>query len=196
MVKRIRSDVHRIRYLTSCLIENKIFTSINLSGVGITAIEAKTFSGVIQYNSVLHTLNIAHNELGDSGVAEISESLKNNKVLHTLDLSHNGITCKGAKKLVETLQVNKVLKALNISNNIISDDGAVAFLSCSFQKLDISNNNITVDGAAHIAAVIERNRLLTHLNIFQASLTNKSAFHKRILNSLCFNTTLVELILP
>ena len=194
-VKMIRSNAHRIRYITSCLMENTILTSINLSGVGITGIEAKMFSGIIQYNSVLHTLNIAHNELGDSGIAEISESLKKNRVLHTLDLSHNDITCKGAKKLVETLQDNKVLKTLNISNNNIGDD-VVAFLSCILRELNCSYNNITVNGAVHIATAIKGNRWLTYLNLFQASLTNKSLFHKIILNSMYFNSTIVRLILP
>ena len=195
-VKNIRSTAHRIRYITSCLMENKVLTSINLSGIGITGKEAKTFSNVIQYNSVLHTLNIAQNELGDDGMVEISKSLKDNAILHTLDLSHNGITYQGAKKLAEALHGNKVLKSLNISNNKISDDGAVAFLSGSLQKLNFSSNNVTIKGATHIAKAIECNRSLTHLYLFQSSLTNKSTFHKTILNSLHSNNTIVKLILP
>ena len=195
-VKNIRSTVHRIRYITSCLMENKVLNSINLSGIEITGKEAKTFSNVIRCNSVLHTLNIAQNELADDGMAEISKSLKENTILHTLNLSHNGITYQGAKKLAEVLHGNKVLKSLNISNNKIGDDGAVLFLSSSLRELDFSSNNFTIKGAIHIAKAIECNGSLTHLYLFQPSLTNESTFHKTILNSLLSNNTILKLILP
>ena len=195
-VKEIRSAEHRIRYIASCLVKNNLLTAINLSGIGITEIEAKTFSKVIHCNSVLHTLNIAQNELGDDGIAIISESLKENTMLHTLNLSYNDITHAGAKELAGAIQINEVLKNLNISNNNICGEGAVAILNSNLQKLNFSNNNITVKDAACIAKVIEENESLTHLYLFQPSITNKSAFHKTLLDSMHFNNTIIKLTLP
>ena len=197
-VKKIRSTEHRIRIITSCLIENKILSSIHLSGINITASGAKFFAKVILCNTKLSTLNIAQNELSDQGIVVLSENLKENKVLCTLNLSDNYIRCKGAIKLAEALKDNKALKVLNISNNCICDKGAVAILSSNNLKtLNLSDNDITEKGVAIIADVIGRNTSLQHLYLFQRLLKNKPTFHKTILNSIKqFNYTIIKLALP
>ena len=198
-IKEIYSAEHRIRTITSCLVENSILTSINLSGIGITDIEAKTFSNVIRYNSVLRILNIAQNELGDQGVTEMSKSLKENTTLHVLNVSQNCIMYKGAMELARALKDNKILKFLDISNNYICYEGAAAILTKSrnLEKLNLSNNDISVKGAKYIAKAIKRNRNLKHLYLFQPFTTSEPTFHKTILNSVFhFNSTIVKLTLP
>ena len=198
-IKEIHSTKHRIRAITSCLMENNILTSINLSGVGITETEANTFSDVIRCNSVLRILNIAQNELGDQGIAVISKSLKENTTLHALNVFQNCIMSKGAMELAQALKDNKTLKFLDISSNFICDKGVVAILSSAsnLKKLNLSNNKIPVKGAMNIANAIKENRCLKYLYLFQPFTTNEPTFHKTILNSIMhFNNTLVKLTLP
>ncbi|PIA19559.1 RNI-like protein [Coemansia reversa NRRL 1564] len=87
------------------------------------------FSGLVPSNPAmplrpLH-LNLAANNLGDSGVKIIAES---GAVLSSLTLACNFITERGAKMLAEWLPSSR-LTALELSDNYFGDQGILSLLS-------------------------------------------------------------------
>jgi len=72
--------------------------------------------------SVLTTLNLAENFIGDEGAKAIGDYLIEPAcVLHSLTLSNNKITDKGGVPLVQSLEENKSVEILNLDCNDLTD---------------------------------------------------------------------------
>uniref|UniRef100_A0ACB8FJW1 Uncharacterized protein n=1 Tax=Sphaerodactylus townsendi TaxID=933632 RepID=A0ACB8FJW1_9SAUR len=92
------------------------------------------------------------NEIGDEGVAALSDILPRLCSLETLNLSQNKITNVGVEKLAGALPSLPSLKTLSVYNNSIGDAGAENFAKAlpelaSLRELNIQFNKITAAGA-------------------------------------------------
>jgi len=128
---------------------------------------------VILDNSVLTTLNLHHNNIGDIGAAAIAYALKGNTVLTELLLGNNRIGDTGAAAIAELLKVNMALTTLSLPNvnkglstggdpeNQIGDIGASAISTALnsnldvLKVLDLKDNLISDHAAAGIAAELK-----------------------------------------
>ena len=91
---------------------------------------------------------MSKNNIGDSGVHNLSMGLRINNVLTVLDLSENNIGDSGASSISDSLIFNTVLITLNISKNNIGDNGASSLcqalnVNTTLTNLDVSGNNIS-----------------------------------------------------
>ncbi len=75
--------------------------------------------------SLLTTLDLESNQIGDAGAAALSEALKSNATLTKLFLQ-NQVGEAGAAALSEALKINATLTELNLGDNQIGDAGAAA----------------------------------------------------------------------
>ncbi|KAH7055043.1 hypothetical protein BKA57DRAFT_524603 [Linnemannia elongata] len=85
----------------------------------------------VMTNSILTTLILDENSIGDSGAQALSEALKTNSTLTTLNLGCNSIGGNGAQALSEALKSNSTLTTLSLGNNWIGDNGAQALRQLS-----------------------------------------------------------------
>ena len=70
---------------------------------GATALLCKA----LHDNTTIHTLSLAHNDIGSSGASALAEMVTFNKHIMDLDLSWNGIRGSGATDLALDLQSRK-----------------------------------------------------------------------------------------
>ncbi|CAM4888264.1 unnamed protein product [Rotaria socialis] len=162
-----RSDIsgRETQYLTNMLKTNKTLAILNLRGnsiedhgaqrLGITLRRSTVLPGLL---SILTTLFIFCNEIGDQGAEYIANALTtkmgntlirasvffaniqlSQKTLTTLDLSSNKIEDHGAQCLGNALMINTTLIALRIDSNIKTDRGAHYFANA------LSHNTVTHD---------------------------------------------------
>ena len=196
MVKNMADIEYRLTLLSSCLVEDKSIKRLCLSKFGMTIAGANELAKSIQRNTILQSIDISGNCLGDEGMPAISGMLID--TLEEINISKNEISCEGAKILAEKLESNKTLKVLRISENSLRDEGVMAILTSSdcLEKLDVSNTDLTETGGQMISKAIQFNKKMIHLDVFHAGLANKSGFHAPIFNALKYNQTLEVLNLP
>ncbi|KAG9397641.1 Leucine Rich repeat [Carpediemonas membranifera] len=65
----------------------------------------------------LHSLVLDHNNLGDTSVTALAESLVNHPTLHHISLAHNKLGLVAAVALEQALEQYNVLQVLNVSGN-------------------------------------------------------------------------------
>jgi Ran GTPase-activating protein (RanGAP) involved in mRNA processing and transport len=82
----------------------------------------KRFFGALGENRSLLKLNMKNNEIGPEIGEFVANCLKSNTVLETLDLRYNRIGNQGAKAIMKGLNLNKTVTILEISGSNVSDD--------------------------------------------------------------------------
>ena len=196
-----------VKILTNFLLANeKILTGIevlNLSSNCLTSQSATAISNVIQKGN-LTMLGLSCNDLGESGILEISQALKVNSTLKVLFLSLNDIGVNGAKSLAVALCHNHTLEHLNISNNKIMDDGMIAISECfkiiggnklklsCIKSLDVSANCLTSHSRTAVTTIIQEGALLS-LGLSYNGLDESDTYE--ICKALQTNLTLKQLFL-
>ncbi|KAI8597524.1 hypothetical protein EDD21DRAFT_407542 [Dissophora ornata] len=80
---------------------------------------ALALSEALKTNTVLTTLNLQHNSIGNEGALALSEAFKTNTTLTTLNLDHNSISKEGSPALSEALKTNTTLSTLNLEHKSI-----------------------------------------------------------------------------
>ena len=143
--------------------------SLDISDNCLTS-HSKTAISTIIREGTLVVLELADNDLGESGAYEISKTLQGNLTLQQLDLSSNDIGVTGALSIAVALYNNHILEYLDVSYNEILDDGAIAIAEClktnrTLKYLNVSYNNITEIGATEIVEVMKINPVLEKLNV-------------------------------
>lgn len=69
-------------------------------------------------NSLLVSLNLMNNNIGDEGAKVLSQLLRRNTALRWLDLSYNGLSPTGASHIALALKSNVVLKSVRIESEV------------------------------------------------------------------------------
>jgi hypothetical protein len=82
----------------------------------------KRFFGALGENRSLLKLNMKNNEIGPEIGEFVANCLKSNTVLETLDLRYNRMGNQGAKAIMKGLNLNKTVTILEISGSNVSDD--------------------------------------------------------------------------
>ena len=130
---------------------NPKLTTLDLHYDGKLRKEKLTFKDIealieaLSHNTVLKTLSLDFNDLGDDAVVILAKNLKHVK---ELDVRDNLIGPQGAKALAENRHIIK----LNLNSNKIGDEGAKALAkNCYLRKLNIGNNNITDEGISYFS---------------------------------------------
>jgi hypothetical protein len=89
-------------------------THLDLSWKNIDDNQAIVIAKIIETNTTIIDLNLAHNNITDVGLEHIANAVRNNMFLRNLDLSGNAFTATG-EKIIET-----ILSDLEINNNILA----------------------------------------------------------------------------
>ncbi|XP_056107536.1 NLR family CARD domain-containing protein 3-like [Rhinichthys klamathensis goyatoka] len=137
-----------------------------LSKCGVTDKGCAALGSALRSNpSHLRTLNLNLNNIGDSGVKQLSIVLENPHCkLKELWLSDCGVTAEGCVALASALRSNPShLRYLNLSYNKLGDSG-VKLLSavledshCKLEKLWLSKCGVTDEGCAALASALRSN---------------------------------------
>jgi hypothetical protein len=97
---------------------------LDLSDNCIRAEGGKALGRALGSNTVVTTLSLRLNRLGDQGGAFIFDRLKGtNQTLTSLNISHNQLGAETAKALSEYLRGNATLVTLDVSGNELREDG-------------------------------------------------------------------------
>ncbi|KAF9935822.1 hypothetical protein BGZ67_002957 [Mortierella alpina] len=90
-----------------------IVTTVYLQDSSIKLSRAQALSEALKTNSILTTLDLAGNSIGN-GAQALPEALMTNSTLTTLDLRHNSIGERGAQALSEALKAKSTVMTLNL----------------------------------------------------------------------------------
>jgi hypothetical protein len=89
--------------------------------------QVKNLAQALASNSVLQSLSLCHNYIGDCGVEALAHALICNKTLTKLELEDNCFGDQGVVELARVLQrQNSTLKVLNLSDNLFEEPGSRA----------------------------------------------------------------------
>ena len=196
-----------VRILINFLLSNRnIMTcieSLSLASNCLTSQSAADISNIIHENTLVE-LNLSSNNLGDSGMIEILQSLQVNSSLTTLLLSFNDIGVNAAKSIGIVVCHNHTLKHLYIGTNKLTDDGVMAIsehfkisegnntnLPC-IESLDLSANDLTSHSKTAISTIIQEGAL-RFLGLSYNKLGESGAYE--ISKALQANLTLKQLFL-
>ncbi|KAF9177643.1 hypothetical protein BGZ51_008505 [Haplosporangium sp. Z 767] len=158
--------------------------------------EFEVLAETLKTNSILTTLNLKDNSIGDDGALALSEVLKINSTLTTLDLRGNSIGNNGARALSEALMTNSTLITLDLRNNSIGDNGALALSKAlknnpTLATLDLRNNWIGDNGAQALSEALMTNSILATLDLWNNSIGDNGAL--ALSEALMINSTLTTL---
>eukprot|EP01063_Lacrimia_lanifica_P012790 TRINITY_DN19492_c0_g1_i1.p1 TRINITY_DN19492_c0_g1~~TRINITY_DN19492_c0_g1_i1.p1 ORF type:complete len:418 (+),score=181.49 TRINITY_DN19492_c0_g1_i1:129-1382(+) len=113
------------------LCDHELIRDINLSwnSLGSDGV-ASLVAGLLVGKTVLRTLSLMHNIVGDIGAKELARVLEHVTTLERLTLSYNMIGDSGAEAIANAVGGNKTLKHLDLSFNNIGSAGGQAFVKC------------------------------------------------------------------
>ena len=127
-------------------------------------------SRVLASSSIVKQINYSNNNLPDSGLELITDSLESSNSfskLHSFYLSANKISATGAELLSQYLMncAATSIKVLDLEKNDIADDGAEALAvaltkNSSLQKLNVRSNGITNIGLTNLLRAMNHNSTL------------------------------------
>ena len=146
----------------------KYLVQLNISIVGMTAVDTCALSRCFKVSNSLHSLEIGGNGVKDGGITGILNNLPSTLVrlvISGCDLTHNG-----AENISNILKMNKTLKHLEISSNSIGDDGILAIsdslcVNKTLIQLVACDCQFHSKGAESIAKMLQINETLKYLDI-------------------------------
>lgn len=136
---------------------------------------------IIEYSKHLKYLDLSNNNLGDSGVKVLCESLKTNKSIIAIIINKNEISSNGGFYLAEALMKNPNIEELSVSTNTINEGGFSSMISVlinnnrSLKHLDISSNKLVLEDFISVADLISKSTEIQSLNLSNNVLDSKSA---------------------
>lgn len=197
-----------VNLLFDALEHNNTLKHLYLSANGITTNGIKKISEYLKTGvSVLETLFLGANRIGDEGAQLLSQGLKIDKHLKRINLSSSRIGALGMKYLVEAFENNSKVELIDVGfmrssmdlgeiGNFIQDEGAQCLANLlrkntSLRSLNITHNHITLSGINAIAAALEVNTNLIHFEYNQHSLSINEQVQNNIENCLKRNRNLI-----
>ena len=159
--------------LASCI--KPLFLS-NLRDYDASGIKALSFS--IASNTVLKSLDLSLNNIGEEGAKTIAKALESGTApLTSLNVSKNSIGAEGAKAIATVLG-RVVLKSLDLAHNSIGAEGVeattAALGSAVLTDLNLSENSIGAEGTSAIVAALGRS-VLKRLDTRDDSINGEAA---------------------
>lgn len=132
---------------------------LNLRGNQLGPVSCHHLAKALFKNNTLATLDISHNQIGDSGLESICEPIKQLDNLKELHIESCGISSVGCMHLSAALTFNASVAALYLSNNPIRDDGCEALaemlmVNATLQTLYINLCSINRKGLHRMLVVI------------------------------------------
>ena len=187
-----RGSVERIAFGTGRSIDHKQ----RLDGETCIALFAALESDPLHVEN-LQILNIANNDIGDTGCGAISHFLFQRTCrLSSLVLDYNKITAEGALFLGQALRRNHTLTVFSLVGNELKTEGAGYILralssNASLSTLDLSANAIG-DCMRDLKTMLERNSTLQSLSLDSNFLGRDGCF-AGLVSALRINETLRRL---
>ena len=166
----------------------------NLDNVSMTTKCFETLSNMVLTNFNLKNISLANNNLDDSDLALLSQSLTQNKniPLKSLILSFNKITCVGIECLMNAVWGSSTLKEVKLDSNLMEDRGAqlcsVVLSSIRLELLDVSFNRISTIGVKAIMKSLSENDSLKRLALCGVPMDQNAS--KAVSYALAYNQSL------
>ena len=108
---------------------------------------ASHIAEVLNSTSIVSTLLLYGNPIGDKGLQTIFDALKRNKTLKCLNVSYCGMTDTGVASLADALHTNNTLETLYINDNeAITKNG----LTCLVEPLSRHSGMVSLFIADHL----------------------------------------------
>ncbi|XP_059817785.1 ribonuclease inhibitor-like isoform X2 [Hypanus sabinus] len=155
-----------------CKIQKLCLDSVSLTAAGVVDLVS-----ALSTNRSLTELDLANNELGDSGVKLVFEALRNPGCkIQKLGLRSVGLTAVGVLNLTSALSTNRSLTELDLGGNKLRDSGmklvfeALRNPECKIQKLSLRSVGLTAPGVVYLASALSTNRSLTELDLAENEL--------------------------
>jgi Ran GTPase-activating protein (RanGAP) involved in mRNA processing and transport len=105
-------------YMAKELADNSVVTTLLLTSNKIGDAGSAAIATALVQNQTLTTLGLDGNRIGDAGSLAVAAALQNNSSLTSLDLSGNGVNHEGAMALLKVLKDhNSTLMLLNLNDN-------------------------------------------------------------------------------
>ena len=164
--------------IEQAMLEKKC-TMLRLSHNQIKSPGVSLLADALHTNTTLIGLYIFGNHVTDQGVSSLSQVLSMpDSTLKALSLGGNDITDEGAGHLADMLRKNNTLIDLYLPLNRISDCGlqrlarALTHHNRSLKRLSLDSNKLVTDASIDaLVDVINQNRLLTALSVFDCTLS-------------------------
>ncbi|XP_072895019.1 uncharacterized protein [Hemitrygon akajei] len=133
---------------------------LGLRSVGLTAAGVVDLVSALSTNRSLTELDLAYNELGDSGVKLVSEVLRNPECkIQKLRLQSVGLTADGVVDLASALRTNRSLTELDLADNELGDSGvklvfeALRNPECKLQRMGLRGNRFSSAGKKQLKSL-------------------------------------------
>jgi hypothetical protein len=193
-MSRNRLSVPAINLICNILAESTCMVSLGLEEANVrqntlsslcSAIAFRdvcSSSGVLKHECPLRELNLARNNIGDSGAASIASMLKKSKHLTMLDLSWNNIRRAGAVAIFKSIDGASVIASLDLGYNAIGSTldrerdavhalakclnpttGATA--GCSLTHLNVSHNQMCEEDCRILSKALAVNHTLLGIHV-------------------------------
>ncbi|XP_076832903.1 NACHT, LRR and PYD domains-containing protein 3-like isoform X2 [Brachyhypopomus gauderio] len=152
---------YRVHTFTG-LSNNCTLEILRMSNCGITT-EGCGFLGPVlsSKSSHIRELDLSQNNIGDSGVKELSNTLKKVSCeLDTLKLNNCNLSADSCAALGLILSTNSTLKTLSLCHNELRNEGVTLLASglknpnCKLEALMMSNCGITTEGCGFLGPVL------------------------------------------
>ncbi|OEU06682.1 RNI-like protein [Fragilariopsis cylindrus CCMP1102] len=170
---------------------------LNVDNVFMLSKGFEALSTMIMTNFNLKNISLANNDLHDSDLALLSQSLTQNKKIpvKSLVLSFNKITCVGVECLMNAVWGSPTLKEIKLDNNQMQDRGAqlcsVVLGSIRLEVLDVSFNKISTVGVKAIMKSLSDNDSLKRLALCGIPMDQNAS--KAVSYALAYNQSLQRL---
>eukprot|EP00537_Pseudo-nitzschia_pungens_P000623 CAMPEP_0172370716 /NCGR_PEP_ID=MMETSP1060-20121228/39217_1 /TAXON_ID=37318 /ORGANISM="Pseudo-nitzschia pungens, Strain cf. cingulata" /LENGTH=955 /DNA_ID=CAMNT_0013096073 /DNA_START=204 /DNA_END=3071 /DNA_ORIENTATION=+ len=166
----------------------------SLDNVSMTSKCFETLSNMVVTNFNIKNISLANNNLTDSDLGLLSQSLAQNKniPLKSLILSFNKITCVGVECLMNAVWGSSTLKEIKLDSNLMQDRGAqlcsVVLGSIRLELLDVSFNRISTVGIKAIMKSLSENDSLKRLALSGVPMDQNAS--KAVSYALAYNQSL------
>ena len=158
--------------LVSLPVQSKLrhLIELDIMEIKMSATGAIGLGKFLKVTKSLKFLNISKNDIGDSGIKAISESLNFNSNLSQLIASRCEITCNGAVSISNMIKNNRTLTTLGIYYNPIGDQGVTTIAEAmltnnKLEKLDMRYCDLGDDGTKSLVKLLNTNKCLNELII-------------------------------
>jgi len=130
-----------------------------------------SLAAVIGKLTMLETLILVDNKIGEPGLQILAPSLGRLTSLTTLGLGDNPIGPQGMRLLAPELGKLTLLRALGLNKTELGDEGVKSFVPIlgvltSLRLLGLANNSISFQGAQSLAPALGRLTSLTNLGLY------------------------------